>query len=377
VQYGQVLVLDGGGFFPETDRERDLAWFQMDAMKLVGIDVAGVGDRDLRFGMNYLRETARARKLDLVSANLIEKKTGKPLLSPWVVRKVGRVNVGIFGLISDQVDLGPSRDSLVVNDPVEAAKTTVAALRKKGATTVVLLSQLGKVPTEDLVTAVDGIDAVIVGRNTPMRQQGRVIKSTVASYVGEQGQAIGRTVLNLDAKGRVASGTSETFTLGPEVAEKAEIQEVMKAFEESHNARLRQLDKEEAAKGAARVLEESPDRYVGNDVCGRCHQAQLTQWKGTGHAKAWQTLVDAGKDTQPECISCHVVGLGKPGGFSSAGATPGFTNVGCESCHGMGTQHVAWPAQKAKVAEAACRGCHNAAQDPDFDFAKALAKVAH
>ena len=37
-----------------------------------------------------------------------------------------------------------------------AAQRTVAELRKKGATVVVLLSQLGKVESEDLVTAVDG-----------------------------------------------------------------------------------------------------------------------------------------------------------------------------------------------------------------------------
>jgi len=89
-----------------------------------------------------------------------------------VIKKVGTVTTGIFGLTSEKVDLGSSRDSLVVEDPTTAAKRTVDELHKKGATVIVLLSELGKVESEDLVTAVDGIDVVICGRNVPLLQKG-------------------------------------------------------------------------------------------------------------------------------------------------------------------------------------------------------------
>ena len=87
---------------------------------------------------------------------------------------------------------------------------------------IVLLSQLGKVESEDLVTAVDGIDAVIVGRNTPLLQKGRLIKTTVARYGGEQGQYIGARCRRWTGQeGR--PGDNETFILGPEVGEKPEM----------------------------------------------------------------------------------------------------------------------------------------------------------
>ena len=56
----------------------------------------------------------------------------------------------ITGLISTQVDLGPARDSLTVSDPAIALKGAMAAMKKKGATVIVVLSQLGRTESEDL-----------------------------------------------------------------------------------------------------------------------------------------------------------------------------------------------------------------------------------
>ncbi len=376
-QYSQILFVDNGGFFPEADNERDKAWFLMDAMHVLGIDAVGVGDRDLRFGLAFLRDQAKRSQLPLTSANLMDKKTKRPVITPYIMKKIGTVKVGVFSLISDQVDLGPARDSLLVQDPPAAAKKTVTELRQKGATVVVLLSQLGKVESEDLVTAVDGIDAVIVGRNAPMLQKGRLIKTTVACYGGEQGQYIGRTILTLDPARKATSGDNEVFILGPEVGEKAEIATIVKAFEDGFNEKMRKEEREKQAQAAAKDMEKNPDKYLGSEVCMRCHAEQAEQWKASPHAKAWQTLVDNHKDTAGECVECHVLGYKKPGGFQSGLATPTLANVQCESCHGMGTQHEAFAVQQQKVTEETCTKCHNKDNDPTWNFSAKLAKVTH
>jgi hypothetical protein len=376
-QYGQILLVDAGGYFPEQDTHRDVAWFLMDAMHVLNVDAVGVGDRDLRFGLAFLRDHAKHSQLPLTSANLYEKKTKRPAVSPYIIKKVGTVKVGIFSLISDKVDLGPARDSLLVQDPPATARQTVAELKKKGATAIVLLSQLGKVESEDLVTAVDGIDAVIVGRNTPMLQKGRLIKTTVACYGGEQGQYLGRTILTLGPDRKVTSGDNEVFVLGPEVGEKAEIAQIVKAFEDGFNEKLRKLEQQKQAEAAARDMEKNPDRYLGSEVCIRCHAAQAEQWKSTPHAHAWQTLVDNHRDSSDECIECHVLGYKKAGGFQTGTQTPAMANVQCESCHGMGTQHDAFATNPPKVTEAVCVKCHNKDNDPNWSFSAKLAKVAH
>jgi len=370
------MLVDDGGFFPEDSLHIDSAWFLMDAMKLVGTDAVGVSDRDLRFGAGFLTSHARQSHLPLVCANLTWKYSHKPVVEPYIVKQIGHVKVGVFGLITNQGDLGPSKDSLTVEDPGVAAKRTIAELHKKGATVVVLLSQLGKVESEDLVTAVDGIDAVMVGRNVPLLEKGRMIKNTVACYGGEQGQYMGRTVLTLDNANRMTTGDNETFILGPEVGEKKEIASMVKSFEDSQNEKMRKYEQEQAVKDNSRI-NNSPDHFLGVEVCERCHKAEAAQWKSTDHAKAWQTLVTAKKDANPDCIVCHVVGYKQSGGFSTASATPGLGNVQCENCHGMGTQHEAFASVPRRVTEQTCRGCHTSTTSPTFTFAVYEPHIMH
>jgi DNA-directed RNA polymerase subunit M/transcription elongation factor TFIIS len=375
--YGQVLLVDGGGFFPDDEMHKDVSWFLMDAMRVLGVDAVGMSERELRFGLAYLKAQQKRTQLPMVCANLYDKKTSKLVLAPYVLKQVGTVKVGIFGLMSDVVDLGPSKDSLRVEDPSAAAKRTVAALRKKGATVVVLLSELGKVEGEDLVTAVDGIDAVILGHSVPLLQKGRLIKATVACYGGEQGQYIGRTLLTLDAQRKVTTGECETFILGPDIPDKKEVAALVKGFNDSFNEKLQKLQKERAAKQAEQAAQGAPEHYLGSEICARCHPAETSQWQGTKHAHAWESLVAAKQDTVGRCIACHALGYNQPGGFKDLASTAKLVGVQCESCHGMGSTHEAFSATPRRVTEQTCRICHTKEMSPGFDYALYLPYVSH
>jgi hypothetical protein len=372
------VLVDGGGFFPEDDLHQDVAWFLMDAMKVMGTDAVGMSEKELRFGLSYLKAQLKRTQLPMVCANLYEKKTSKLLLAPYVLKQVGTVKVGIFGLMSNVVDLGSSRDSLRVEEPSAAAKRMVAELRdKKGATVVVLLSQLGKVEGEDLVTAVDGIDAVILGHSVPLLQKGRLIKSTVACYGGEQGQYLGRTLLTLDSRRKMTTGENETFILGADIPDKKEMAALVKGFNDSFNEKLQKLQKEKAAKDAEKAAQGAPEHYLGGEICARCHPAEATQWKTTKHAQAWATLVAAKQDTVASCLRCHVVGVNQPGGFRDSTSTPNLAGVQCESCHGMGSTHDAFSATPRKVTEQTCRICHTKEMSPGFDYALYQPYISH
>ena len=376
--YGQVVLVDDGGYFPEQDNYQDVAGFLMDAMMLLGTDAVGVGDRDLRYGLAYFKSQVKRTRLPMVCANLLEKRTRGTVVPPYLIKKVGTAKVGIFGLISDKASLGPAKDSLIVAEPNAVAKKMVADLRAKGATVIVLLSQLGKVESEDLVSSVDGINAVVAGRDVPMIQKGRMIKSTVAGYGGDQGQYVVRTELALDAKRKVTTGDAEAIMLGPEIAEEPEIQKLVKSFEDGFNEKQR---KEEAKRLAEQQKEkaaaENPEHFLGAEVCIRCHAAEGEQWKTTSHSLAWQTLVNAKKEATPECVPCHVVGYKQAGGFQSGSTTPQLGNVQCENCHGLGTQHEAFATAPHQVTEQVCITCHHGENDPEFNWEKKMPMIAH
>jgi len=235
VQYGRPLVVENGGWFPETPDDQDVALFTMDTFHRMDIDGVGVSERDLSYGPSFLVVNAKRTRLPVTSANVIDRATGKPLLPPYLMRTLGKAKIGIFSLTAQGQDLGLAKDSVTISDPTEAAKATVAELKKQGATIIVLLTQLGNVASEDLVSEVDGIDLAVFGRDIPTLNKGRLIKNTVTSLSGDQGQYVGRTLITLDATGHAATLDNESYILSPVVGEDTQILALQNAFDEAHN----------------------------------------------------------------------------------------------------------------------------------------------
>lgn len=121
----------------------------------------------------------------------------------------------------------------------------------------------------------------------------------------------------------------------------------------------------------------SPDAYGSDEACRICHPRQYADWALTRHACAWDTLVRLGKDDDPACARCHVVGHGERGGFVSKRRTPQLRNVQCESCHGRNGCKAFAGGQAKPVAAAACAPCHDAVHSPRFRFATHRPRVLH
>ena len=100
-------------------------------------------------------------------------------------------------------------------------------------------------------------------------------------------------------------------------------------------------------------------KYVGSESCKTCHEPAYSKWLETGHAKAYATLERVGSQYDPECILCHVIGLDYESGFVSEQETPEMKNVGCENCHGPGSEHVKTYGQaKTSEPKSTCLDCH-------------------
>ncbi|HEY8431887.1 MAG TPA: cytochrome c family protein, partial [Sandaracinaceae bacterium] len=117
---------------------------------------------------------------------------------------------------------------------------------------------------------------------------------------------------------------------------------------------------------------EGQPHYVGSQACAACHGAAVRWWRTTMHGRAYATLADQNKNYNLSCVGCHVTGYLRPGG-STVTHVEGLENVGCESCHGPGSQHVADPTGAAvnvvrSPEESTCRGCHNPEHSDRFHF---------
>ncbi len=103
---------------------------------------------------------------------------------------------------------------------------------------------------------------------------------------------------------------------------------------------------------ATSVVVASPS-YVGTSGCSNCHKDEFSDWQKSKHASAFELLqpgkrvgakkkanLDPDKDytTDEKCLKCHTTGYKKEGGFVSISATPEMKGIGCEMCHGPGSE---------------------------------------
>lgn len=80
--------------------------------------------------------------------------------------------------------------------------------------------------------------------------------------------------------------------------------------------------------------------FVGSNKCQICHEYAYSMWSQKKHAIAYPTLVKVEHQYDPECVKCHVIGLGYETGFQNESSPVDLREVGCESCHGPGNLHI-------------------------------------
>jgi hypothetical protein len=113
-------------------------------------------------------------------------------------------------------------------------------------------------------------------------------------------------------------------------------------------------------------------KYVGAAVCVTCHLNRHTEWSKTLHASALDTLEAIGYGTDPNCLKCHTVGYGQPGGFVNRATTNSLAGVQCEDCHGAARDHVNNVAEVSlrppvNLPASVCGGCHTTSHYPTYD----------
>lgn len=306
--------------------------------------------------------------------------------------KVGVTSV-VDPTLPDAAGLG------TIADPLTAAKSAVASMKKDGAQFTVVLAQGHRAFGESL--AGDGVDLVVVGipEGAERERVGSPASKVRGTYVLEPGtqlQTVTELVVSIDPKtGSVPtiSGWDVPPPKSTVKAELARVQERLAKFKadpeadagfianlEAERTRL-QAQLEGKAEGPAqgvfdqvkvtcklpvdpgakdalaaydkRVADQNKTRftgvktpepaagkagYVGVEACSDCHDEAVEFWENTPHASAYETLVVDNKQFDLSCVGCHVTGFRRPGGAEVV-ENEGLVDVQCEVCHGPGSLH--------------------------------------
>lgn len=168
-----TLVIDAGDtFHGQTFSTISKGESIIKIMNTIGYDLMTPGNHDFNYGQGRLMELAKMAQFPIISANLV-KADGATLLEPYVIKEVGGLKIGIFGLSTPETayKTNPKNvEGLTFANPVDTAKKIVAELLAKEVDAIVAVAHLGidkeSIDTSYLVRDnVEGIDLIIDGHS--------------------------------------------------------------------------------------------------------------------------------------------------------------------------------------------------------------------
>ncbi len=161
---GRVLLVDSGDMFQGT-LESNLSEGEavVRGYNVMGYTAAAVGNHEFDFGpvgpesiprkrgddeLGALKRNAELARFPFLSANMVEKATGKTptWAKPSMIVRVGRAKVGIIGLSTPDtpaVTMAINVESLSFTDPVVATIDEARKLRAAGADAVIVIAHIG------------------------------------------------------------------------------------------------------------------------------------------------------------------------------------------------------------------------------------------
>lgn len=357
-------------------------------------------------------------------------------LADRVMIEVGTSRVGVVGVTDMAVAGRSSAHVSVPDDLVGAAGRAAAALREQGANLVVVLARAPRRIARRIASQFADVDFVIEGGVDEAEPHlPAVTDHGVLVHAGRQGQ---RLVIVDVHRATGDGGWNDLGAWARQaerdrlLAQARELRARLREWEQNGSARPADLDEQrsrladiearadrllavpevEGRTFVARLIELAPDTprdpaitamleahdrrvnehnrvafeswrpepapeggpsYVGTEACGACHTHEIAWWRRTMHGRAYATLVERHKQYNLSCVGCHVTGYNRPGG-STVSHVGALRDVGCESCHGPGSLHIAEPGRstgnvRRDAPEGTCLGCHTPEHSDRFVYA--------
>jgi 2',3'-cyclic-nucleotide 2'-phosphodiesterase (5'-nucleotidase family) len=164
----------------------------------MGYDVVNVGEKDLMMGLKFLAEVSQKAKFSFVSANLVDKKTGKCVFKPYVVKEIAGLRIGIVGLLDDQFNptLEEKDPGLNIIEPSSGLKAAIKGLREY-CDFVVILSQLGESKDKKLARENRDIDLILGAGGESKRVVMERVNGTAIYRLEPRGGYLGRVDYSL------------------------------------------------------------------------------------------------------------------------------------------------------------------------------------
>ncbi|MGZ3457556.1 MAG: 5'-nucleotidase C-terminal domain-containing protein [Archangium sp.] len=215
-----LFLLAGDTLGPSVESTFHKGKQMIDAWNALGLDFAVLGNHEFDFGPNVLRQRIQESHFTWLGANVMDKQTGHTFADtpPFVIREVGGVKVGIFGVLLGKTKYSskPGPD-VYFTDTCEKARELVPEMRAQGAQLVIALTHLS-VAEDKVLAGCAPIDLILGGHEHVMMHA--LSHGTPIVKMSSEARELGVATLHVGAQShKLKSMDFDVLPVTPEVPE--------------------------------------------------------------------------------------------------------------------------------------------------------------
>ncbi len=199
----RVLLLDGGDTIGDNMIAAETEGRAViEAMNAIGYDAMVMGNHEPDFTAEKLRSRIAEARFPVLAAN-IQLQGGGRFATPYVVREVNGIRIGILGIAYPNTPLTTAQknvQSLRFREAVKTAREYVPRMKEEGADIVVALTHLGLSADKALAEKVSDIDVIVGGHSHNRMKQAMRAGNTLIVQAGAHGSDLGQLDLNVAQK---------------------------------------------------------------------------------------------------------------------------------------------------------------------------------
>ena len=237
--------------------------------------------------------------------------------------------------------------------PVEQAARLFDGATAPGSVDILILRHCDDGLLRDIISKARGIDCIVCppDADEPHLLSGPGVKPLVVT-VGRFGRHIGRLRVAVPTQQGEPTLQFEPIPVTADLPDDPALVQLYKQYQQL-------VSEANLLESYSRIPLPDGLAFTGSEDCRRCHEYEHDLWSGKAHADALASLKKAGSDRDPECVVCHVVGMEYEGGYLTEEKTPHLKDVGCEVCHGPGSEHAqTYGLKVTRQPQMTCLNCH-------------------
>ncbi len=201
---GFFLLLDSGDIMNKDNTDINKMNSDLEIMSKLGYDAIALGNHDVLYGIEKLKEQSGALNIAIVCANLVYKDSDDFVFQPYIVKNIGGIKIGILGMTTlataEKLNKEDRKNVKLIDS--EDAYSRIIGQFKNECDVRILLSHMGTDEDEKFAKKHSKIKVIVGGHTPDALEMPLFVNSSCIVNTGRFGVNIGHIDVKFEKKSR-------------------------------------------------------------------------------------------------------------------------------------------------------------------------------